>query len=167
MGAPRKGIAVNSFSYPKVLDTGLVGSYPALAKTGGGYVWDEVLEYRVWCHPERGAEDLADGSDYYFAFASYAEAAAFSSGTAGAEDVLALVRQDEYIDEPEPDDYRHVKEERITEWPVSFLSRPRRTESTIPEFLSPNAPENRLDILRGLCEKEPPLIPRAGDAERK
>src|SRR5262245_43334385 len=29
------------------------------------YVWDEVLEYRVWCHPERGAPVDCDGNDYY------------------------------------------------------------------------------------------------------
>ena len=43
--------------YPEVLAPDLVGTYTASAKAGGGYVWDEVLEYRVWCHPERGAED--------------------------------------------------------------------------------------------------------------
>jgi IS5 family transposase len=47
------------------------------------------------------------------------------------------------------DGYRHVKEVRITEWPVEFLRHPRRTPNTIPDFLSPNAPANRLDILRG------------------
>ena len=40
--------------YP-VLDIDMVGTYPARAKVGDGYVWDEVLEYRVWCDPERGA----------------------------------------------------------------------------------------------------------------
>jgi len=58
-------------SHPAVFDPDLVGTYPATAKSGGGYVWDEVLEYRVWCHPERGAPDEADGSDYYYPFASY------------------------------------------------------------------------------------------------
>ena len=32
-----------------------VGSFPAATKSGGGYFYDEVLEYRVWLHPERGA----------------------------------------------------------------------------------------------------------------
>ena len=40
--------------YPDVQDTANVGTFPALAKSGAGYVWDEVLEYRVWCHPEDG-----------------------------------------------------------------------------------------------------------------
>lgn len=137
--------------YPNALDRDLVGTYPALAKTGGGYVWDDVLEYRVWCHPDRGAADLEDGDDYYFAFATYSAAFAFFDRTEGAQEPLALIRQLEYIDEPKPGDYRHVTEERVTEWPVEFLLRPRRTPNTIPDFLSPNVPENRLDILRGLA----------------
>lgn len=137
--------------YPDAADPSLVGTYLALAKSGGGYVWDDVLEYRVWCHPERGAPKEEDGSDYYFAFATYAKAAAFSESTDGAEQPLALIRQVEYIDEPNPGEYRHVKKERITEWPVEFLRRPRRTPKTIPDFLLPNAPANRLDILRGLA----------------
>ena len=106
--------------YPTAKDPAKVGSYPARAKAGGGYVWDEVLEYRVWCHPERGAADLADGSDYFRAFATYPKALAFSRRTKGAEAPLALI-----------------------------LQRPKRTARTIPDFLSPDAPSNRLAILRG------------------
>jgi hypothetical protein len=138
-------------SYPDVVDPEKVGSYPALAGAGGGFVWDEVLEYRVWRHPEDGAPDEDDGSDYFYCFASYAEALAFSQQTKGAEEPLALILQREYISEPEPGQYIHMKEERITEWPVEFLGRPRRTERTIPNFLAPDAPANRLDILRGLA----------------
>jgi hypothetical protein len=140
--------------YPDAVDPDLVGTYPALAKAGGGYVWDEVLEYRVWCHPERGAADLNNGGDYYRAFATYAEALAFSQATKGAEAPLALIRQDEYIDEPKPGDFRHVKEARIAEWPVEFLRRPRRQPNTIPDFLSPKAPANRLDIIRGVAKSK-------------
>lgn len=136
-------------TYPPVLDPALVGTYAAVAKAGGGFVWDEVLEYRVWCHPERGAPDEAEGNDYYYAFASHEEAEAFAQATAGAEEPLALVLQREFIDEPEDGQYTHVREERIAEWPVTFLSRPRRTERTIPEFMAPDAPSNRLAILRG------------------
>jgi hypothetical protein len=64
--------------YSQVLNPTLVGTYPALADAGGGYVWDAVLEYRVWCHPENGSPDLEDGSDYYHAFPTYSEALAFS-----------------------------------------------------------------------------------------
>lgn len=145
--------SVNAHEYPDVADKSLVGTYPALAGSGGGYVWDEVLEYRVWCHPERGAPDEEDGSDYYFPFATYAEAVAFSNETEGAEMPLALIRQIEYISEPKPGEYLHMRAERITEWPMEFLRRPRRTPNTIPDFLSPDAPKNRLDILRGLASK--------------
>lgn len=86
-------------------------------------------------------------------FATYAEALAFSRRTEGAEAPLALIRQLEYIDEPNPGEYRHVKEVRITEWPVEFLRRPRRMQNTIPDFLAPDAPANRLDILRGLASR--------------
>ena len=71
--------------HPAALDPDRVGTYPVAAKSGGGYVWDAVLEYRVWCHPERGAPDEADGGDYFYAFADYEEAAAFAAATAGAE----------------------------------------------------------------------------------
>jgi hypothetical protein len=134
---------------PDVADPSLVGTYPARAGAGGGYVWDAVLEYRVWCHAERGAPDENDGNDYFHVFADYREAVEFSQQTPGAEEPLALVQQDEYLEEPRPGEYIHVKERRLTEWPVEFLRRPRRTERTIPDFLAPDAPANRLDILRG------------------
>jgi putative acetyltransferase len=136
-------------SYPDAVDPEKVGEYPALSGAGGGYVWDAVLEYRVWCHPERGAPDHEDGSDYYYAFATYAEALKFFESTAGAEEPLALIRQDEYISEPEPGNFVHIREVRVTEWPVEFLSRPRRTPRTIPDFFAPGAPSNRLEIIRG------------------
>jgi putative acetyltransferase len=47
-------------NYPSAKNPDLIGTYPALAKSGGGYVWDDVLEYRVWCHPERGAPNRLD-----------------------------------------------------------------------------------------------------------
>jgi hypothetical protein len=136
--------------YPKVKDPDLVGEYPGLVKSGGGYVWDAVLEYRVWCHHYDGAENTKDGDDYYYAFETYDEALDYYQSNKGCDEPLALVLQEEYIDEPEPGEYVHVQNQRLTEWPVAFLKRPRRTDNTIPDFLSPNAQANRLDILRGL-----------------
>ena len=136
--------------YPKVKDLALVGEYPGLVKSGGGYVWDEVLEYRVWCHPLVTTPDIEECDDYYYAFETYEEAIEYSQSNQGCEEPLVLIFQEEYIDEIEPGKYVHVKKQRLTEWPVKFLSRPKRTETTIPDFLSPNAPANRLDILRGL-----------------
>jgi hypothetical protein len=135
--------------YPEVKDLTMVGEYPTLVNSGGGYVWDDVLEYRVWCHPHDGAPDIDEGNDYYYPFATYEEALEFSENNAGSEEPLALILQEEHIDEPEPDNYVHVKEQRLTEWPIEFLQRPKRTSTTISDFLSPNAPTNRLEILRG------------------
>jgi len=137
--------------YPNIKDASLVGSYPALVKSGGGYVWDDVLEYRVWCHPHNGAADTEDGEDYYYVFETYEDALAFSETNNGTESPLALIVQEEYIDEDSPGQYVHIKQQRLTEWPVDFLSRPKRNPNTIPNFLSPDAPSNRLDILRGLA----------------
>jgi hypothetical protein len=139
--------------YPRAIDPARVGKYPSSCFGGGGFVWDAVLEYRVWCHPERGAPDTEDGNDYYYVFASYPDALRFSKESPGAEKRLALILQNEYLDEPAPGQYIHVKKQRIIEWPVEFLSRPRRTKNTIPDFLSPTAPNNRLDILRGLAKE--------------
>jgi len=136
--------------YPSVKDPSQVGEYPAVVRAGGGYVWDAVLEYRVWCHPHNSAPDTNNGDDYYYVFETYEEALQFSLESAGAEEPLALVLQEEYIEEPEPGKYIHMKEQRLTEWPPNFLSRPKRTARTIPNFLSLDAPSNRLDILKGL-----------------
>jgi len=42
--------------YPKVQEESLIGTYPAVAKAGGGYVWDAVLgiaygAIQSWGHP--------------------------------------------------------------------------------------------------------------------
>jgi hypothetical protein len=137
--------------YPKVKDPDMVGTYPGFVKSGGGFVWDEVLEYRVWCHPPDGAPDIDDGSDYYYYFETYEEALEFSNNNAGTEAPIALILQEEYIDEPEEGKYIHKKEQRITEWAVEFLKRPKRNANTIPDFFAPDAPNNKLDILRGLA----------------
>ncbi len=131
--------------YPPVENRELVGTFAASAKAGGGYVWDAVLEYRVWCYPREGARDRHDGCDYFHAFDCCSDAFEFFQATQGAQEPLALIRQDEYIDEPEEGRYVHVRNVRIAEWPVEFLARPRRTANTIPDFLSPDAPANRLD----------------------
>lgn len=140
--------------YPDAIEPGKVGEYQALTKSGGGYVWDEVIEYRVWLHPERGAPDECDGDDYYYAFVRYQDALRFSQESKGAEEPLVLVLQRKHINEPEPGVFEHVTEERLTEWRVEWLKRSRRTASTIPDFFAPDAPENRLAILRGEAHRE-------------
>ena len=138
--------------YPDAVDPTAVGTYPSVVGAGGGFVWDEVLEYRVWCHPERGAPDQEEGTDYFYPFATYAEALAFARETPRAEDPLALVLQREHIAESAPGVYEHITHERLTEWPVEFLSRPKRTDRTISDFLSPSAPPNRFAVIRGLAK---------------
>ena len=96
------------------------------------------------------APDLEDGDDYYYPFETYEEALEFSGSTKGAEVPLALVLQEEYINQPQPGSYVHIKEQRLTEWPVEFLNRLKRNNQSIPNFMSPDAPADRLDIIRGL-----------------
>ena len=119
------------YAYPDAIDPGKVGHYPALTKSGGGYVYDEVLEYRVWVNP--------DGDDYYHAFATYEDAKRFSDKTERAEDPLVLVLQHEHINEPEPGKYEHVKGDRITEWQVEWLEGNKRRPDTIANFLRKKA----------------------------
>jgi hypothetical protein len=75
----------------------------------------------------------------------------FSKGNKGTEEPVALILQEEFIDEPKAGQYVHVKKRRFTEWPAHFLTRPKRTERTIRDFFAPNAPANRLEIIRGLA----------------
>lgn len=121
--------------YPIAVDESMVGEYPALSKSGGGYFYDEVLEYRVWCRPWEGAPDEYDGEIYFHAFATFEKALKFSQETAGAEYPLVLVRQREWINEPEPGKFLHETGERVTEWRVEWLDDGKRTEDSIPQML--------------------------------
>ena len=121
--------------YPVAIDMNKVGEYPALCKSGAGYFFDEVLEYRVWCHPEKGAEDKFNGDDYFYAFGSFEDAQDFSQKTKGAEEPLVLIRQLEWINEPEVGKFEHCKGERITEWLPIWLDRGARQVGEIENFL--------------------------------
>lgn len=117
-------------SFPPANDPDAVGSYPALAKAGGGYFFDDVLEYRVWVHDPDG------GDDYFYAFATYDEALQCSNATNGAEPPLVLIRQHEYIDEPEPGVMHHIKEIRDAEWRPEWLERGARQPGQIEQFIA-------------------------------
>lgn len=125
-------------TYPDSIDKDLVGTYPANTKSGGGYFYDCVLEYRVWCRPWKGAPDEFDGEIYYYAFHSFQEAKEFSDVTKGSEEPLVLVKQLEWINEPESGKYTHEVGERLTEWRVEWLEGGPRTDCSIPEFLASN-----------------------------
>lgn len=117
-----------SSEYPLPVDLSLVGTYAPLSKSGGGYFYDDVLEYRVWVHP-------IDGEDNFHAFSTFEQAREFSRRTPRAEEPLVLVRQREWIDEPEPGVFEHKKGERITEWRVEWLEGSRWEADSIPRFL--------------------------------
>lgn len=120
---------------PLAVSPSSVGSYPGHTKSGAGYFYDEVLEYRVWMHPEKGAKPRAGDQDYFAAFAQYERALAFARREPGAEQPLVLVRQRESINEPTPGNYQWVRTERVTEWKTEWLAGSRRTTTSIPQFL--------------------------------
>jgi hypothetical protein len=123
-------------SYPKAINAEMVGEYDLFCHSGGGYFYDEVLEYRVWCHPEMGAPDEFDGDDYCNTFETYEEALVFSESTKGAESPLVLIKQYETINEPTPNEFIHVKEDRVTEWQVEWLEGAKRERDSIANFLA-------------------------------
>lgn len=122
-------------AYPLAVASSLVGTYPVDTRSGAGYFYDDVLEYRVWLHPDKGAAPLNGEKDYFVAFAQYEPAEAFSRKTAGAEAPLALVRQFEWIDEPQRGQFVPEKGERITEWQVQWLLDNKRGANSIAEFM--------------------------------
>lgn len=140
-----------SSRFPVAVDPTRVGKYPGLAKSGSGYFYDDVLEYRVWLHPERGASPRAGDGDYFAAFAEYERAATFSRSAAGAEEPLVLVRQLEWINEPTPGQYVVEKGERITEWRVEWLNGSKRDTNSIREFLAnPRPPREETSLTTDL-----------------
>jgi hypothetical protein len=123
-------------AYPLAVEPTQVGRFPGSVRSGGGYFYDDVLEYRVWLHPERGAEQLAGDEDYFAAFARYESAVRFSKTQDGAETPVVLVRQREHVNEPSPGQFEGIRSERIAEWKVEWLKDSKRTASSIPEFLA-------------------------------
>lgn len=121
--------------YPVAVLPEKVGTYPGMVKAGAGYFYDDVLEYRVWLDPERGAERRNGGSDYFVAFAQYERALAFSRQTKGAEEPLVLVRQMKHVNEPRPGVYEVLSGERLTEWKVQWLTGSKRVPGAIEKFM--------------------------------
>jgi hypothetical protein len=114
--------------YPKVMDPARVGTYPAVVGAGGGYVFDEVLEYRVWSKRR--------GISMYVAFENFEAAESFSKRAPDATLPLALVLQREYVDEPEPGRQVLKRQRRLTEWQVAWLDESsRRTPENLRRIL--------------------------------
>ena len=114
--------------YPPASQPTKVGTYPLQCASGGGYVYDEVLEYRVWYATEEG--------DRCQAFASYPEAVRFFKKTPRAEAPLVLVLQKEWIDEPRKGEKIHKTTPRISEWQVVWLLGARRTQESMRQILN-------------------------------
>jgi hypothetical protein len=133
-------------AFPIAVSPNLVGSYPPETKSGAGYFYDDVLEYRVWLHPDRGADSLNGNDDYFEAFAQYERAKKIPDTAKGAAQPVALVRQREWISEPEPGKFIPEKGERITEWRVKWLAGNHRTADSIQEFMKhPRQAEHETD----------------------
>jgi hypothetical protein len=118
----------NNNHYPDAVNPSMVGQYPAKSASGGGYFYDEVLEYRVWVHPP--GEEV-----YYHAFAKYEDALEYSKRTPKVEIPLVLVSQEEYIHEPSPGKFIHIKKPRVTEWFPDWLENSKGTKEQIPLFM--------------------------------
>ena len=130
---------IKKSNYPIAINSKMVGQYPVEVGSGAGYFYDEVLEYRVWIHPEMGGKDIYNGNDYYQAFEAYEDALIFSKKTKGAEEPLVLIKQKEWVSEPTSNRYIHMKEIRLTEWKVEWLKGRKREKNSIDEFLKTNA----------------------------
>jgi hypothetical protein len=120
-------------NYPIAVDPETVGKYPALTKSGGGYFYNDVLEYRVWVH---------SNNDYFLPFSTYEHALDFSTHCSDAEEPLVLVLQKEWIDEPTPGKYIHKTGSRITEWKPEWLEGNKRKSDTFQQFLLDHSHSN-------------------------
>jgi len=127
--------SISQSGYPLATEPSLVGRYSGNAKSGAGYFYDEVLEYRVWMDPDDGAAHLAGSGAYFAAFAQYENALAYSKATKGAEPPLVLIRQVESVNEPSPGVFEWDRTERTTEWQVQWLQGAKRGPASIPAFL--------------------------------
>lgn len=114
--------------YPPAADAKKVGTYDLYVYSGGGYFYDEVLEYRVWV--KQPGKDAVCHS-----FTSYEDALRFSKDTDGAEWPLVLVLQNEHVNEPQPGVYQHIKKPRIVEWQPDWLEGSKRAPELIERFL--------------------------------
>jgi len=118
--------------YPKVYDQKKVGSYPTLVYSGGGLIYDEVLEYRVWSKDE-------DGQSICHSFVTYNDAKRFIKKTRTAErEPVVLVWQKQYIEDTPNGKYKLIDKERFTEWRIEWLKGSKRTPRLINAILRKN-----------------------------
>ena len=105
-----------SRQFPSAAHPEKIGEYDLLCKSGGGMLYKEVLEYRVWDHG-------TDGDDECYSFADYDEAQRFSDDGEEREPPLVLVLQNPWLTWNESKhDYELIYEDRIAEWQVKWLT---------------------------------------------
>lgn len=115
------------YTYPKAANPDKVGTYDDHAFSGGGYFYDEVLEYRVWTKEGKNTA--------YYAFPAYEDALRFAQSQKLNDAPVVLVLQNSYIEEDELGKMKHVHKKRITEWDVEWLEGNKDTLRQIPEFI--------------------------------
>jgi hypothetical protein len=91
-----------------------VGRWPATVPTGGGELWDSVLEYRV----------RAPGTTHakLHAFATHAAAEAFAAAHPAASPIVALVRQANWFLPDATGRLARHRGERLSEWDPTDLA---------------------------------------------
>ncbi|NDC22245.1 GCN5 family acetyltransferase [bacterium] len=116
--------------HPNAHDQNKVGSYPTIVYSGGGYLYDAVLEYRVWSKSE-------DGQSICHSFGTYNDAKKFSKKIPDAEkEPVVLVLQKQYIEETKDGKYKLINKERLAEWKVEWLKNNIRSEKNIKKYIN-------------------------------
>ena len=116
--------------YPEVINTKLVGSYPEQSYSGGGLVYDDVLEYRVWVKSNTSKGD----NIWVRSYSSFDEANKYNNRIKNRKNIkythiVALVKQKKWYKLNDDGEYKHnennyeiVKSNRITEWDINWLN---------------------------------------------
>jgi len=116
--------------YPVTKEPNNVGNHPLLVHSGGGYLYDAVLEYRVWSKSE-------DGQPICHSFGTYNDAKKFSKKIPGAEKVpVVLVLQKQYIEDTKDGKYKLINKERLAEWKVEWLKNNIRSKKNIKKYIN-------------------------------
>jgi leucyl aminopeptidase len=123
---------MKTLRHPNAHDQNKVGSYPTIVYSGGGLIYDEVLEYRVWLKDE-------DRQSRCHSFVTYNDAKRFIKNTPTAErEPVVLVLQKQYIEDNKDGKYKLIDKERFTEWRIEWLKGSKRTPRLINAILRKN-----------------------------
>ena len=117
-------------NYPQVINPELVGTYSEKTFSGGGLVYDNVLEYRVWVKSK-----TSKGINIWLrSYPSFDEANKYINRIKNRKNILythfvALVKQKKWYEfskdgsyEFDNQFYNLIDSERITEWDIKWLN---------------------------------------------